>query len=71
MPGYEAMSHAAVRIHEGGSFGSTYASALMMANPTINNRRNQLIDWPSLERQEKRVQPKELQEVFSQQCRRN
>ncbi len=24
-----------------------------MTNPTINNRRNQLIGWPSLERQEK------------------
>ncbi len=44
------MNHAAVRMHEGKSFGSTYASVLMMSNPTMNNRRNQLIDWPSLQR---------------------
>ncbi len=48
-PDYEAMSHAAVCMHERGSFGSTYASALMMTNPAMNNRRNQLIDWPSLQ----------------------
>ncbi len=43
-PGYEAMSHAAVCMHERESFGSIYASALMMTNLTMNNRRNQLID---------------------------
>ncbi len=37
-PSYEAMSHAAVRIHERGSFGSTYDSALMMTNPTMIDR---------------------------------
>ncbi len=47
------MSHVAVRKHEGESFGSACASALMMINPTKNNRRNQFIDWLSLERQEK------------------
>ncbi len=47
------MSHATVHMHERGSFGSTYASTLMMANPTMNNRRNQLMDRPSLQRQEK------------------
>ncbi len=47
------MSHAAVRMHERQSFGSTYASALMMTNPTMNSRRNQLIDLPSIERQKK------------------
>ncbi len=47
MPGYGAMSHAAVRMPGRGSFGSAYASALMMTNPTMNNRRNQLIDWLS------------------------
>ncbi len=36
--------HAAVRLQERGSFRSTYASALMMTNLTMNNRRNQLID---------------------------
>ncbi len=43
------MSHAAVRIHERGSFGSTFASALMITNPTMNSRRNRSIDWPSNE----------------------
>ncbi len=33
------MSHATVHMHEKGSFGSTYASALVMTNPTMNNRR--------------------------------
>ncbi len=47
------MSHAAVCMHERGGFWSIYASALMMTNPTMNNRRNQLIDWPSLGRKEK------------------
>ncbi len=47
------MSHAAVRMHEHGNFGSTYTSALTMGNPLMNNRRNQLSDWPSLDRQEK------------------
>ncbi len=45
--GYEAMSHAAVLIHERGSFG------LIMINSAMNNHRNQLINWRSLEYQEK------------------
>ncbi len=53
MPGHEAMSHAVVRMHEKEGFGSKYASALMITNPTMNNRRNQLIDRQSLKRQEK------------------
>ncbi len=52
-PDYEALSHAVVRKHERGSFGSTYISALMMTYPTMNNRRNQWIDWPFLERLER------------------
>ncbi len=47
MPNYEAMGDAAVRMHERGSFGSPFASTLMMTNPAMNNRRNQLIDWLS------------------------
>ncbi len=46
---YEEMSHAAVRMRERGSFGHKYASALMMTNPSVNNRRNQLINWLSLQ----------------------
>ncbi len=42
--------HAAVRLHERGRFGSTHASALMMTNPTMNNRSHQLIDWSYLQR---------------------
>ncbi len=59
--GYEAMSHAAVCMHERGSHigGSTYASALMMTNPTLNNRRNQLIDQPFLKRYKKEGPAKE------------
>ncbi len=51
MPGHEAMSHAVVRMHEREGFGSKYASALMMPNPTMNNRRNQLSEVQSLKRQ--------------------
>ncbi len=51
--GYEAMSRAAFRMHGRGNFESAYDSALMMTNTTMNKRRNQLIDWPYLERQEK------------------
>ncbi len=47
------MSHAAVRIHERESFGSTFASALMMTNPKMNNRGNRSVGWPSLEDQMK------------------
>ncbi len=47
----EPMHHAAVCIHERGSFGLTFTSALMMTNPTMNNRGNRSIDWPFLERQ--------------------
>ncbi len=39
-PCHDAMSHADVHIHEKGSFGSKFASALMMTNPTTGNRRN-------------------------------
>ncbi len=49
-PGYKVMNHAAVRMHKRDSFGSTYASALMIMNPMMNNRRNQLIDWLSMQR---------------------
>ncbi len=47
------MSHATASIHERENFGSTFDNALMMTNPTMNNRRNRSIDWPSLERQKK------------------
>ncbi len=47
------MSHVAACMHKRESFGPTYAIALMMTNLTMNNRRNQFIDWPSLGRQEK------------------
>ncbi len=52
-PGCEAMSHAVVRIHERGSFGSIFASALILTNPTMNNRGNWSIYWSSLEHLEK------------------
>ncbi len=44
------MKHAAIRMIERGSFETTYASALMMTNPTVKYRRNQLINWPSIQR---------------------
>ncbi len=53
--GFTPDSEAALRINERGSFGSTFASVLVITNPTMSNRRNRSIDWPSLECQDKKV----------------
>ncbi len=46
-------------------FGLTFASALMMTNPTMNNRRYRLIGWPSLEHQRKGFSQRNCRKVCS------
>ncbi len=59
------MSHSAVRIHERGSFRLRFASAIVMTNPKMNNRRKRSIGWPSLKHQKKRFNQRICREPSS------